>query len=124
MTAGSVSAPLGHRDQGRIRWVRARAVRAHGGVLGMRSTNPVLSRPDVFSRAGYAAQPGVGQGPPVVGERRVGLMTLESVIERTAALLIVAGVTGAMAWVSDAGPGLAIGAALAGLLLAVVNSFR
>jgi uncharacterized YccA/Bax inhibitor family protein len=90
----------------------------------MRSTNPVLSRPDVFSRAAYGAQPGIDHGPPVVGERRVGLMTLEAVVERTAALLVVAGVTGAMAWIADVGPGLAMGAALVGLLLGLVNSFR
>jgi len=93
----------------------------------MRSTNPVLSRPDVFSRSGYAARATAPVGieyPYVRGaEPGTGRMTLEGVVERTAALLLVATVTGALSWMADVGPGLAITAALVGLGLAVANSF-
>jgi uncharacterized YccA/Bax inhibitor family protein len=51
-------------------------------------------------------------------------MTLNDVIERTAALLGVAVVTGALAWAADVGPGLALLALFAGLALGIVNSFR
>jgi uncharacterized YccA/Bax inhibitor family protein len=83
----------------------------------MRSTNPVLSRTDVFSRSGYApygAQQGVGTGT----------MTLDDVVSRTGLLLGIALVTGALAWAADVGPGLALIALFVGFGLGLVNSFR
>jgi uncharacterized YccA/Bax inhibitor family protein len=83
----------------------------------MRSSNPVLSRPDVFSRGGYApayGQPGATSRP----------MTMNDVVERTAALLVVAMATGAVAWVANVGSGLALAAVLGGLVLGMVTSLQ
>jgi uncharacterized YccA/Bax inhibitor family protein len=104
----------------------------------MRSSNPVLSRDDVFTRGGYAgfhtaggAVPGVGTQ---VGEVRapagVRPMTLDDVVSRTGLLLLIAVITGGLAWVlvpvepPGAGFGVAMVAALAGLVLAIVNSVK
>jgi uncharacterized YccA/Bax inhibitor family protein len=51
-------------------------------------------------------------------------MTLEGVVERTAGLLVIAAAAGAVSWLANVGPGLAITAVLIGLGLALVNSFR
>jgi uncharacterized YccA/Bax inhibitor family protein len=82
----------------------------------MRSTNPVLSRTDVFSRNGYAPTTPAG----VSG----GTMTLDDVVTRTGLLLVIVLATGAFSWGADVGPGLAVGAALVGFGLAMVNSFK
>ncbi|MGQ0463744.1 MAG: Bax inhibitor-1/YccA family protein [Sporichthyaceae bacterium] len=105
----------------------------------MRSSNPVLSRSDVFSRNGYAppqpapapapAPGGIdyrkptpyGDQPPPASTRA---MTIDDVVSKTGLLLGVAVVTGALAWAADVGYGLAILAALVGFGLAMVNSFK
>jgi uncharacterized YccA/Bax inhibitor family protein len=51
-------------------------------------------------------------------------MTLNAVIERTAALLAVTMIAGAVAWRANVGSGLAMVALFAGLALGMVNSFR
>jgi uncharacterized YccA/Bax inhibitor family protein len=83
----------------------------------MRSTNPVLSRTDVFSRSGYG---------PVGTQERVGsgVMTLDDVVTKTGLLLVTAMVTGALAWGADVGYGLAVVALFVGFGLAMVNSFK
>ncbi|HUR73639.1 MAG TPA: Bax inhibitor-1/YccA family protein, partial [Sporichthya sp.] len=98
----------------------------------MQSTNPVLSRQDVFNRNGYATfrtdpKPSVPDGlnpvqaPPVAGSRP---MTLDDVIARTGLLLVIAIGTGTAAWLADVGYGLAVVAMLVGFGLAMVNIFK
>ncbi|MGQ0843681.1 MAG: Bax inhibitor-1/YccA family protein [Sporichthyaceae bacterium] len=105
----------------------------------MRSSNPVLSRSDVFSRNGYA-QPAPAPAPEPAGidYRRptpygdpagappasTRAMTLDDVVSRTGLLLGIAVVTGALAWAANVGWGLAILAAIVGFGLAMVNSFK
>jgi uncharacterized YccA/Bax inhibitor family protein len=86
----------------------------------MRSTNPVLSRTDVFSRNGYVRPAPVGVDPPAT----TGVMTLDDVVTRTGLLLVIALATGAFAWAADVGPGLAIISVFVGLGLAIVNSVK
>ncbi len=101
----------------------------------MQSSNPVLSRKDVFSRNGYATfrddpQPAPGaisytktpSGPTAPPSSRP--MTIDDVVARTGLLLVIAIVTGTFAWVADVGFGLAIIAALVGFGLAMVNIFK
>lgn len=101
----------------------------------MQSSNPVLSRKDVFSRNGYATfrddpAPAVGtisytkppSGPSAPSTSRP--MTVDDVVARTGLLLVTAIVTGTIAWVADVGFGLAILAALVGFGLAMVNIFK
>lgn len=101
----------------------------------MQSSNPVLTRNDVFSRNGYATfrddpqtAPGTisyqkaPSGPAAPASSRA--MTIDDVVARTGLLLVVLIVTGTFAWVADVGFGLAIVAALVGFGLAMVNSFK
>lgn len=103
----------------------------------MQSTNPVLSRRDAFSRNGYATfrtEPPASAGgityrhpdreaPPQ--QAPAGRpMSLDDVISKTALLLGVAVLTGALAWAADLGWGVAIVAMLVGFGLAMVNSFK
>jgi uncharacterized YccA/Bax inhibitor family protein len=106
----------------------------------MRSSNPVLSRSDVFSRNGYAPpapapapQPASGgidyrkptpYGDPTPAPASTRPMTLDDVVTRTGLLLGVAIVTGALAWAADVGMGLAFIAMLVGFGLAMANSFK
>ncbi len=98
----------------------------------MRSTNPVLSRDDVFTRGGYATfNTAGGAGADLatqVGEVRapagVRPMTLDDVVSRTGLLFVIAAVTGGLAWYLNLGFGVAIGAALVGLVLVIVNSVK
>ncbi len=106
----------------------------------MRSSNPVLSRSDVFSRNGYGTSqpaPAPAPAPGGIDYRRptpygdqtapppsTRAMTLDDVVSRTALLLGVAVITGALAWAADVGLGLAILAMLVGLGLSLVNSFK
>ncbi|MGQ0632190.1 MAG: Bax inhibitor-1/YccA family protein [Sporichthyaceae bacterium] len=113
----------------------------------MQSTNPILSKQDVFSRNGYApsrpdappapsgginytrpdrdtsaygSAPSGSPGAPA-GTRP---MTIDDVVSRTGLLLVIALTTGTISWVADIGFGLAIIAALVGFGLAMVNSFK
>jgi uncharacterized YccA/Bax inhibitor family protein len=51
-------------------------------------------------------------------------LTMDDVVVKSALLLGTAVVTATVAWVADVGLGLAIGAALAGFVLAMVNTFK
>ncbi|MGQ0625193.1 MAG: Bax inhibitor-1/YccA family protein [Sporichthyaceae bacterium] len=110
----------------------------------MQSTNPILSKQDVFSRNGYAttrpdappaSEGGINytrtdratgaygsapSGAPAAGRP----MTIDDVVSRTGLLLLIAITTGTVSWVADIGFGLAIVAALVGFGLAIVNSFK
>ncbi len=99
----------------------------------MQSSNPVLSRQDVFSRNGYAtfrtepetqAPDGLRRQFSPSGPVSTQPMTLDDVISRTGLLLVIAVATGAAAWFAEVGFGLAIVAALVGFGLAMVNSFK
>jgi uncharacterized YccA/Bax inhibitor family protein len=68
----------------------------------------------------YAPQPGPAQ-PPTAPMRA---MTMDDVISRTGILLLVALVTGALAWGMNLGWGAAIGAMLIGFVLSLVNTFK
>ncbi len=100
----------------------------------MRSTNPVLSRSNAFSRGGAATLDnnsltteqlqGMYDAPSAVATRR---MTMDDVVMRTGLLLLVAVATAAVAWqfrgASAAYP-VAIGAAIGGFGIAMVVSFK
>jgi uncharacterized YccA/Bax inhibitor family protein len=102
----------------------------------MRSSNPVLSREDLFTRepdttggsgatlAAEAAALEQAYRLPSYAPRRTDRMTLDDVIARTGILFAVAVVTGALAWVFDVGYGVAIAAAIVGFALAMVNTFK
>jgi uncharacterized YccA/Bax inhibitor family protein len=51
-------------------------------------------------------------------------LTLDDVVMKTGLLLGIILLTGAFAWAADVGPGLVVGAAIAGLVLALVNIFK
>jgi uncharacterized YccA/Bax inhibitor family protein len=97
--------------------MQARAARAAEVSKDMRSSNPVLSRPDVFSRGAY------GSGPGTV-DQASRPMTMNDVVERTAALLIVAAGTGAVSWSANVGPGLALAAVLVGLVVGIITQMQ
>jgi uncharacterized YccA/Bax inhibitor family protein len=98
----------------------------------MRSSNPVLSRDDVFTRGGYATFNTAGGAAADLGTQvsevrapaGVRRMTLDDVVSRTGLLLVIAAVTGGLAWYLNLGFGVAIGAALVGLVLVIVNSVK
>jgi uncharacterized YccA/Bax inhibitor family protein len=96
----------------------------------MRSSNPVLSRDDVFSRGGYATFRPAENPMSDLGtydlRAPTGLrpMTLDDVVSRTGLLFAIAAVTGTIAWVANLGYGVALIAAIAGLVLVIVNSVR
>jgi uncharacterized YccA/Bax inhibitor family protein len=68
----------------------------------------------------YAPQPYPSQ-PPTTPSRA---MTMDDVVSRTGLLLVVAIVTGALAWGMNLGWGVAIGAMLIGFVLSLVNTFK
>ncbi len=90
------------------------------------SSNPALTRSPSFTGAGRGAtidpleQAYLG---PSATSRQTGRMTVEDVIGRTALLLAVAFVSGAVTWILDLG-GLAFPAAIVGLVLALVIIFK
>ncbi|HSH60293.1 MAG TPA: Bax inhibitor-1/YccA family protein [Acidimicrobiales bacterium] len=90
------------------------------------SSNPALTRSPVFTgaRGGQTLDP-LEQAylAPSATSRQTGRMTVEDVIGRTALLLTVAFVTGAVTWMLDLG-GLAFPAAIVGLVLALVIIFK
>ena len=89
----------------------------------MQSSNPALTRIGEGQRYATFDAPSSDQlqemydAPSYVRPRT---MTVDDVVGRTGAMLGVIGVTGALAWVLDVGPGLALGGALVGLVLAIV----
>ncbi|MGS2614314.1 Bax inhibitor-1/YccA family protein [Micromonospora sp. LZ34] len=84
----------------------------------MRSSNPVLNRLDETSRVQRR----------VLGVGAAEAMTVDDVVVRTVGLLLLTGVTAAAAWVAVPQevwvPGALAGTALAGVVLAVVISWR
>ena len=89
----------------------------------MKSTNPVLTRPDTFTReAATLATPSVGELEQMYAAP--GRMTVDDVVLRTSMLLATLAATGTAAWVLDLGRGPAIGAALAGFLVSMVIIFK
>ncbi|RLL67216.1 Bax inhibitor-1/YccA family protein [Streptomyces sp. Z26] len=118
----------------------------------MRSSNPVFSRRG-FSRANGPAgfngtqQPQTGtpyatnpyatnpyaqqtqtaagpQGAPPVAPSYAGRMTMDDVVARTGLTVGTVVVMAALAWIADLPLGLAIGAALVAMVLALVQSFK
>lgn len=83
----------------------------------MESSNPVFGNAPTLKRT-----PSVAQVEDVF--RTPQRMTMDDVVVRTSLLLGIVLVAGAFAWVANAGPGLVIGAALAGFALALVNIFK
>lgn len=96
----------------------------------MRSSNPVLSRDDAFTRNGTglageadaleAAYNRPSYAPPAAGAR----MTLDDVVSKTAMLFAVAATTAAVAWILDLDIPIGIGALFVGLGLGLVNTFK
>jgi len=90
------------------------------------SNNPALTRSPVFAegRRTPAADPleDAYSGPSATS-RDTGRMTVEDVIHHTALLLAIVFATGAVTWALDLG-GLALPAALAGLVLGMVIIFK
>jgi len=84
----------------------------------MKSSNPVLTRPDTFSRDAWPA-PSAGELDAMYAAPA--RMTIDDVVVRTAMLLAVIAGTGTAAWVLDLSRGPAIAAALAGFVLSLVS---
>lgn len=83
----------------------------------MKSSNPVLTRSDTFTRT------------PTVGDLEAmyaapARMTVDDVVVRTATLLGVVAVAGAAAWALDLGRGPAIAAALGAFVVSLVIIFK
>lgn len=99
----------------------------------MRSSNPILSRDDAFTRGGYATF-GSGPAAPPADELQkmydrpaytgVRTMTIDDVVARTTLLLGVIAATGGLAWFLNLGLGVAIVAAIAAFVLVIVVSFK
>lgn len=90
------------------------------------SSNPALTRSPVFTGGGRAQTTDPLEQAylaPSATSKHTGRMTVEDVIGRTALLLAVAFVTGAVTWILDLG-GLALPAAIVGLVLALVIIFK
>jgi uncharacterized YccA/Bax inhibitor family protein len=82
----------------------------------MQSNNPV------FGNAPTLKAPSVAQLEEIY--RTPQRLTMDAVVVRTGLLLGIVVVAGGLAWVGNAGPGLVVGAAVAGLVLALVNIFK
>ena len=83
----------------------------------MESNNPVFGNAPTLKRT-----PTVAQVEEVY--RTPQRLTMDDIVVKTGLLLGIVLVTGGAAWVLDAGPGLVIGAALVGFVLAMVNIFK
>lgn len=95
----------------------------------MQSHNPVLTRLrpiNVGPNAGYL-DPAAYAEPGAVAPVRAARMTLDDVVVRTVGLLMLLGLSGAVAWLAipnTAAPGFAFGAAMVGLVLGLVIAIR
>ena len=103
----------------------------------MRSHNPVLTRLTPETQTGYREPVSYGQetagyqSPQVVAPADTERMTIDDVVVRTVGLLVLTGLSAAVAWnmvgtvfpVEAAGP-LALGAAMVGLVLGLIISFK
>ncbi|MGW7351285.1 Bax inhibitor-1/YccA family protein [Streptomyces sp. NPDC054784] len=84
------------------------------------ATNPYATNP-------YAQQPQTAVGPqgaPPVAPSYAGRMTMDDVVARTGLTVGTVVVMAALAWIADLPLGLAIGAALVAMVLALVQSFK
>jgi uncharacterized YccA/Bax inhibitor family protein len=81
------------------------------------SSNPVFGNAPTLKRT-----PSVAQVEEIF--RTPQRLTMDDIVVKTSLLLGLVLVTGTLAWVSDVGPGLVFGAAIAGLVLALVNIFK
>jgi uncharacterized YccA/Bax inhibitor family protein len=81
------------------------------------SSNPVFGNAPTLKRS-----PTVAQVEDIY--RTPQRLTMDDIVVKTGLLLGIIVVTGAAAWVLDAGPGLVLGAALVGFALAMVNIFK
>ena len=95
----------------------------------MQSSNPVLSRKDAFSPAGRVTPPSTTASRPPPRDdlysiyATSGRMTLDDVVVKTGMMLGLLVVTGALTWTLGL-EGLAFPAALVGLVLALVVTFK
>lgn len=97
----------------------------------METSNPVLSRRNLFNRGGtggYTAYQPVPAGAAPYGIDTTlaapRAMTIEDVVVRTAGLLGVVLLTGTAAWIVEPAAGIVIGAAILGFVLAMVATFK
>ena len=99
----------------------------------MRSHNPVLTRLTPETQAGYRQPAPAGYGTevqytsPVVAPAETDRMTIDDVVVRTVGLLALTGISGALAWVAvpdSVAPAAWIGAAIVGLIVGLVISFK
>lgn len=97
----------------------------------MRSSNPVLTRLTPETRTGYAPAPsGYSSAPTYQSPVSTGVsdrMTIDDVVVRTVALLVVTGIAGAFTWIlvpDGILPTVWIAAALIGLVLGLIISFK
>lgn len=86
----------------------------------MNSSNPVLTRPDTFTRTPVAPSVGELEAMYAAPAR----MTIDDVVMRTAMLFAVIAATGTAAWVLDLGRGPAMVAALAAFVVSMVVIFK
>jgi uncharacterized YccA/Bax inhibitor family protein len=84
----------------------------------MQSSNPVFGNAPTLARPA----PSVAQLEDIYRTPRA--LTMDDVVMKTGLLLGIVVLTGAGAWVADVGPGLAMGAGIVGLVLALVNIFK
>lgn len=95
--------------------------------MALASNNPVFARSEPLRHSVGSRPPGIGTPSPqdvadiyATPQR----MTSEDVVVKTALLLGIVLVTGAAAWLLDAGPGIVLLAGLGGFVLALVNIFK
>ncbi|MHC0433867.1 Bax inhibitor-1/YccA family protein [Streptomyces sp. O3] len=97
---------------------------AGGAAFGAQG-NPYATQGNPYAQAPqaptnpYAQQQGVPQAPPAAGR-----MTMDDVVARTGMTLGLLIVGATVAWVTDMGLGLAIGAALVAMVLGLVQAFK
>jgi len=84
----------------------------------MQSSNPVFGNAPTLARP----TPSVAQLEDIYRAPRA--LTMDDVVVKTGLLLGIVVATGVVGWVADLGPGLVLGAAIAGLVLALVNIFK
>ncbi|MGZ4617373.1 MAG: Bax inhibitor-1/YccA family protein [Frankiaceae bacterium] len=92
----------------------------------MRTRNPVFTRDDTFSRVPTpsAAELQTMYAAPPATATQMRRMTLDDVVVKTAGLLVLLLITGAVAWSLDWSGGVALGAAVVGFVLALVVIFK
>lgn len=82
----------------------------------MQSNNPVFGNAPALKAPSVAHLEDIYRTPQ--------RLTMDAVVVRTGTLLGLVVLTGALAWVLDAGPGLVLAAGVVGLVLALVNIFK